>query len=70
MIRPFLWCIHKVFGHGATTAPFRLVAKKDIVRLYADVMASDVGVGIGGYGFNEGGSLWTVRATLRRLARG
>ena len=69
MIGPFLGFIHKMLEHGATTAPFRLVAKKDIVRLYANVMASDVRVDIGGYELNEGGSLWTIRGTLRRSAR-
>ena len=58
-----------MFEHGAATTPLRLGVKKDTVRFYADAMASDVRVGIGGYEFNEGRSLWTVRGTLRRAAR-
>ena len=57
MIRLILRFIHKMFEHGATTAPLRIVDKKDTVRFYADAMASDVRVGIGGYEFKEGRSL-------------
>ena len=69
MIRLILRSIRKMFEHGATTAPLSLVDRKDTVRFYADAMASDVRVGIGGYEFKEVRSLWTVRGTLRKSAR-